>query len=511
MRYMKKSWPKNSLPDHPQLRSAASKAKLVRNPTKDQLMADLNTIADELFTARMTPRLLGDRLRDAEVDFITGDGPFAGMDERFVNGEVAGIGKKIGTLDNVCGEVARDLEYIAKRLKQTKTARYEEGEDADKDDDGAPDNLSKEEADKWKANTDKHKDKFKKDKKADYDRVAVQLPSEERGGKPGYDEDFKAGFLAGKKALKADKSEWGLSEADADKAYKRVSRKHGSWWVDGYTAAIDLDRGAYATSGAQIAKKMRLAADERAARYEEGEDADKDDDGAPDNLSKEEAEKWKANTDKHKDKFKSKGAGRFVPIEKAKKGDMVQIEVGTPWPRPGTTKKEKVTGKVVRVKKDGVVTVDVERSSSNPGGHSNEDVGYVDVKLASTKGGSIMEGFKPDPEWVEGFLDAGERNYQALFGEDGAKDPGPNDWKVQAADDENPFQVGDTVAPTDQWYREHADSRRTRGEQPGAPLPKGAKGKVTKIKGGITVVDFGRYYKAGKRWRMHHMNLKKAR
>ena len=68
-----------------------------------------------------------------------------------------------------------------------------------------------------------------------------------------------------------------------------------------------------------------------------------------------------------------KYAARFVPIEKAKKGDMVEIEY----------KKEKVTGKVVRVKKDGVVTVDVEKSRSNPGGHSNEDVGYVDVRVAS--------------------------------------------------------------------------------------------------------------------------------
>ena len=68
-----------------------------------------------------------------------------------------------------------------------------------------------------------------------------------------------------------------------------------------------------------------------------------------------------------------KYAARFVPIEKAKKGDMVEIEY----------KKEKVTGKVVRVKKDGVVTVDVEKSRSNPGGHSDEDVGYVDVRVAS--------------------------------------------------------------------------------------------------------------------------------
>jgi len=93
-----------------------------------------------------------------------------------------------------------------------------------------------------------------------------------------------------------------------------------------------------------------------------------------------------------------KCAARLVPIEKAKKGDMVEIEVGTPWPKPSSPKKEKVTGKVVRVKKDGVVTVDVEKSRSNPGGHSNEDVGYVDVRIASRVAGKKVDikGIKPD-------------------------------------------------------------------------------------------------------------------
>ena len=88
-------------------------------------------------------------------------------------------------------------------------------------------------------------------------RLAVTLPSEEDQGKPSHDEDFKAGFAAGKAAYAKDDS---ISKMDADKAYKRVSNKHGSWWVDGYTAAIDIERGATSTTPAQIAKKMKLAA-----------------------------------------------------------------------------------------------------------------------------------------------------------------------------------------------------------------------------------------------------------
>ena len=88
-------------------------------------------------------------------------------------------------------------------------------------------------------------------------RLAVKLPSEEDQGKSSYDEDFKAGFAAGKAAYAKDDK---VSKADAEKAYKQVSKKHGTWWVDGYTAAIDIERGATSTTPAQIAKKMKLAA-----------------------------------------------------------------------------------------------------------------------------------------------------------------------------------------------------------------------------------------------------------
>lgn len=80
-------------------------------------------------------------------------------------------------------------------------------------------------------------------------------------------------------------------------------------------------------------------------------------------------------------------ASALTPLEEAQKGDMVEIEVGSPWPSSST--KEKVTGKVVRVRKDGVLTVDVGKSRSNPGGHSNEDVAYVDVHRKKSAAGQV--------------------------------------------------------------------------------------------------------------------------
>jgi hypothetical protein len=82
----------------------------------------------------------------------------------------------------------------------------------------------------------------------------VRLPSEEDGGKPSHDKDFAAGFAAGKKALKTNAN---LSVHDAKSAFGKV-KGHGSWWTDGFIAAIDLHRGAHKHKGVQIAKRMGL-------------------------------------------------------------------------------------------------------------------------------------------------------------------------------------------------------------------------------------------------------------
>ncbi len=149
--------------------------------------------------------------------------------------------------------------------------------------------------------------------------------------------------------------------------------------------------------------------DEKESRFEEGKPAD-----PTENMSPEDAKKWKEEHAKNKDNFKA--AARIVPLHEAKKGDMVEIEVGTPWPGR-SSQKEKVTGKVVRVLKDGGLTVDVERTRDNPGGHSNEDVSYVEVappkksasadewKAASDKKHRFPEGTFTEKEWVERFAD----------------------------------------------------------------------------------------------------------
>jgi hypothetical protein len=81
--------------------------------------------------------------------------------------------------------------------------------------------------------------------------------------KPQYADDFVAGFEKGQAALKKNPS---VSSVDAEKAYRRVSKRHGSWWVDGYEAAIGAARGAYATKGVRLAREMGLTEDDAPAK-----------------------------------------------------------------------------------------------------------------------------------------------------------------------------------------------------------------------------------------------------
>lgn len=69
--------------------------------------------------------------------------------------------------------------------------------------------------------------------------------------KPQWVKDFKAGWEASKKAKK---------EIPPKKAYNmaRVSKKHGTYWVDGYAAWVDHQRGANAQPSVRDAKKMGL-------------------------------------------------------------------------------------------------------------------------------------------------------------------------------------------------------------------------------------------------------------
>jgi len=76
-----------------------------------------------------------------------------------------------------------------------------------------------------------------------YGRIKGLFPSGYKGGKASHDADFRAGFKAGKKAFQ----QWsGATFLDVAAAYRRVSSKHGTWWKDGFDAAIGLGRGGHA-------------------------------------------------------------------------------------------------------------------------------------------------------------------------------------------------------------------------------------------------------------------------
>ena len=100
--------------------------------------------------------------------------------------------------------------------------------------------------------------------------------------KTAWDDDFRAGFAAGTKAVDAAASSWVKDYRDrggrhrldlaagriprrervldATSAYKRgkISKRHGSEWVMGYSAALDVKQGAYATKGARRAQELGL-------------------------------------------------------------------------------------------------------------------------------------------------------------------------------------------------------------------------------------------------------------
>lgn len=73
--------------------------------------------------------------------------------------------------------------------------------------------------------------------------------------KPQYDVDFSEGFKAGKAAH--DKDPY-TDATHAEAAYEKVSSKHGGYYEDGFKAAIDHKRGAYAGENLKIARHLGL-------------------------------------------------------------------------------------------------------------------------------------------------------------------------------------------------------------------------------------------------------------
>lgn len=88
-------------------------------------------------------------------------------------------------------------------------------------------------------------------------RKNTMKPSEHERGKAHHDVDFIAGWRAGSAAVKR-RGAWKITALDARKAQSRVGSKHGTWYQDGYSAAIDSARGAYNGHHVDTARALGL-------------------------------------------------------------------------------------------------------------------------------------------------------------------------------------------------------------------------------------------------------------
>jgi hypothetical protein len=329
----------------------------------DDFTAALNQAAENLYVCRGVNDAAQTAVDDALTGRIARIGPLTGMPNQVI-AVAEKVKKSAYALRFAMGDVANDWEHLARLVKKalpeaerydvkyaaepladdTKESRFEEGKPADPTKQMDPDDAKK-----WKQNTEEHKDDFKTAASSyggDPRWIHAKYPGKSRDGTA-----FKKGDLV---------LYW-----PSDKSFDVGDKAETAW--KRFESEVE-DEDVYNNS-----RMANTLADQLIeSRFEEGKPAD-----PTENMDPEDAKKWKTEHDKNKDNFKA--ASRIVPIEEAKKGDMVESELGVPWPKD--SKKEKFTGKVVRVKSDGTVTVDFTKGSSNPDGHSNEDVGDVDIRL----------------------------------------------------------------------------------------------------------------------------------
>jgi len=123
-------------------------------------------------------------------------------------------------------------------------------------------------------------------------------------------------------------------------------------------------------------QKMQALLQQAGSREDVMDGFKKENPALTDEQLEEIADQWEAN----KDVVKDKTAAKVVPLAEAKKGDRVEF----------TYKGEKLTGKVFRVKKDGVVSIDPESDDVNDGA-------LIDVRPPKKTAGAGAEFQKANP------------------------------------------------------------------------------------------------------------------
>jgi hypothetical protein len=280
----------------------------------DEFVNALKQAADNLWACVGVNSVVDQSFEDALTGFRTNSGPLAGMPEVIVN-EVKVISKDLSIYSGM-RSLARNLERLATDIKRMAPeaehnlslfeegvgrqdwphmrekaaeekegekeieARFEEGKPAD-----PTENMSPEDAKKWKEMTEKHKDKFKSAAKTGEDTaedIAHDVVSRMSNGMSISDAFKDVGYQALYRSTR---------EADMPDGWEHKPYKER---VKALTKAIEKAR-----TRNKSASEEKEGEKEIESRFEEGKPAD-----PTENMSPEDAKKWKEMTEKHKDKFK---------------------------------------------------------------------------------------------------------------------------------------------------------------------------------------------------------------
>jgi hypothetical protein len=142
------------------VKGSSTKTAYGRRPTAPELIKTFFETANSMFDSRVPMRRAGELIHDLYED-STGIGVTGFTDDP----EVLTLQSSIRELDQMIGNVAHELENLARRIKSEKTAscncdkasRFKADEPAD-----PTVNMTEEDAKEWKANTEEYGDKFKK-------------------------------------------------------------------------------------------------------------------------------------------------------------------------------------------------------------------------------------------------------------------------------------------------------------------------------------------------------------
>lgn len=183
-----------------------------------------------------------------------------------------------------------DLTQKKQGEDEEKSSKFEEGKPAD-----PTENMSPEDAKKWKTEHDKHKDNFKT---ADSRAIGQQL-------KDAFDfgiEKFSKGATADAsdvakvaREIAGILKEFSIPGFKTPDSFQRIGRELERYMILGGTAAAEIEKKLDAKYGPRTAND-----EEKSSKFEEGKPAD-----PTENMSPEDAKKWKTEHDKHKDNFKS--------------------------------------------------------------------------------------------------------------------------------------------------------------------------------------------------------------